>query len=739
DGTAREYPSEVAGDPAPGPGGQGWIGPAVALITIALATLPFLFNEATGVLGQGIYTNDHAAQLYWGDWLQNGFGPEPTAVGFGYPVGPQAVAAISAELTGTSLVAAFNGLLLAIPALTALAALGALGDLPPLRRGVAAALCGLPYLAASFLAQSAFKETAMALFVVALAVALATLASTRRRRAMTLRLRAVTVVVLVLGAGGVLTYSIPGLAWFALAIPAWLAVEAVSGGSPVALRRLRRAFAGQRGALIAAAVALGVVIAVAVGPTREFIERIDDVQESAGRLSSPVFPGEMLGIWPQGDFRIVRGEVAGAIPAVALGAIAIVAGAIVLVRRRELALLATLGAGVVIYLGARGIAEIHVEAKALAVLAPLAVLVALRGLFVSDELNLARYALGAVIAAALAASTFVALRAAPVGFDERGEGLEALGEQIDGDSVIFLGVDRFSAYRLRDTLMRAPAGYVPQEIAARPEKTWQQGDAADFDTVEPAKLDTFDYAITTRAAYQSSPPRNFEPLGQAGGYVLWRRDGETVRSRVLGGEGGDPGERLRCSTGEGAGVFVRGGTAVTLAQPVLGDHEDWAGPEPVEDAAGGQESAFLAPDRAEQTLALEPGRDYLLSLQYHSQAPLIVEAPELSVELPPSLDGLYLAAAGRGAYWPVGRITVPDATTATTDVTVGVEALGPDGIADALGVDHRVWLGNVAATPVADPQAVRIEDACGEYVDRFSLDRGRDTAPTGAPGREGSG
>ena len=56
-----------------------------------------MFNDRVGVLGEGIYTNDHAAQLYWADWLQHGFGPEPSAVRFGYPIGPQAVAAIAAE------------------------------------------------------------------------------------------------------------------------------------------------------------------------------------------------------------------------------------------------------------------------------------------------------------------------------------------------------------------------------------------------------------------------------------------------------------------------------------------------------------------------------------------------------------------------------------------------------------------------------------------------------------------
>src|SRR6266511_2270440 len=110
----------------------------VVVVVVAAASLPFAFNQRDGVLGEGIYTNDQAAQLYWTDWLQHGVGPEPKAVQFGYPTGPQAVAAAGAEATNASLLDTFNGLLLAIPVLTALAALAALEGLPPGQRAVAA-------------------------------------------------------------------------------------------------------------------------------------------------------------------------------------------------------------------------------------------------------------------------------------------------------------------------------------------------------------------------------------------------------------------------------------------------------------------------------------------------------------------------------------------------------------------------------------------------------------------------
>lgn len=697
---------------------RGWpVGVAVVAITLALALLPFWLNDRVGILGQGIYTNDHAAQLYWAEWLRNAFGPQPSAVSFGYPIGPQSLAVIVAEATGTSLITAFNGLLIAIPALTGLAALALLGRLPPGRRIAVASICGLPYLAASFYAQSAFKETAMALFVLVFAVAL-----TRLERA---GWRGVLGVGTILAVAAVFTFSIPGLVWFAIAGGLWLVAETLSGRGRIEWTRARESLAGNRVAVGVAGVIVAAVAVLAVGPAVGFIDKINDVQASAGRLSSPVFVGEAFGIWPAGDFRLVRGEVAGGLIAAALGALAAGFGAFSLVRRREWALLAMLAAGAIVYLGARLFAEIHVEAKALAVIAPLTLLVALRALLSPGDgaerrpTRVARYGFGAFVLVAATISTLLALRAAPVGYDNRSSGLEQLAERIEGESVVFLGVDRFSGYRLRGTLARAPAGYVPEEIASRPEKTWQQGLAADFDTVEPAKLDKFSYAITTAAAYGSTAPPNFERVAATGDYVLWERRGETPRARVLDDERGDPGAVLSCEAGEGARLARRRGEAVVLPQPRVAGYQDWQGAPDLEDAAGGQERAFLAQGAREVELALDPGR-YALSLQYHSQAPLAVEIDgEQVARLPPSLDGMYLSAAGRGAFWPAGELELETADT----VRVRVVAAGPQGLRDALGVERRVWLGDLAAVPIEAVRERPIGEACDRYVDRFSLER----------------
>lgn len=673
----------------------GSVAVAVAAAAIALACLPFVFNDRTGVLGEGIYTNDQAAQLYWADWLADGFGPQPNAVSVGYPVGPQALAATVSEGTGVNLVDAFNGMLVAIPALTALAALGLLGGLAPLRRGIAAVLSGIPFLGASFLAQSGFKETAMALFVVALAVVLHRASPSRDDDERVPAWSAVGAVAL-LAAASVFTFSIPGGVWFGVAVPVWaLLTWGFATERPAA--RVRERIAEHRRALLAGAVALLALAALALGPASGFIDRIDAVQESSGRLSSPVWPGEALGIWPEGDFRLVRGEVDGALLATGFASLCVALAAFALLRRREWALVSVLGAAGFVYALARPFAEIHVEAKALAVLAPITMLVTLRFLLASAERGLGtlRLALGSVFAALALGSTFVALRAAPVGFDGRGHDLEALADEIDGEKVVFLGVDRFAAYWLRGTLIESPGGYVPPDVDARPEKTWQQGLALDFDTLSPSKLDNYRYAVTTSAGYASTPPPNWTEVATEGDYVLWERDGRTPATRVLD-EGGEPGAVFGCNEDEPIST-----PATVLTEPVTIDQGDWDG-----GYAGQAPRTFTA------SAQLDKGQ-WSASLQYHSQVPLSLRLNgEEVAELPPTLEGFYLVGAGRGAFWPAGE-------TGGGTVEVEVEASEPTGLQDALGVERKVWLGTLAFTAVQEFDQSPLGASCGQYVDHY--------------------
>src|SRR5204862_5695642 len=111
--------------------------------------------------------------------------------------------------------------------------------------------------------------------------------------------RATVAALVALAAASVFTYSLPGLVWFALALPIWLGLELIAGRRPIDFAAARAAVARHRwAALIAAAVVIAVVV-VGVGPAASFVSKIGKVQASAGRLSSPLSPGEALGLWPE--------------------------------------------------------------------------------------------------------------------------------------------------------------------------------------------------------------------------------------------------------------------------------------------------------------------------------------------------------------------------------------------------------------------------------------------------------
>src|SRR5690606_6720173 len=130
-----------------------------------------------------------------------------------YPLGPHALVAGFGELLGARTVDVFAGLILALPGLTAFAIAAYLRDLAPAVRTGVAILASLPYLAAAYLAQEAFKEPMLALFVLAFALLLP--GSRSPRRALPLG---------VLAAGTIYVYSFPGLAWLAGTAIVWAAI-----------------------------------------------------------------------------------------------------------------------------------------------------------------------------------------------------------------------------------------------------------------------------------------------------------------------------------------------------------------------------------------------------------------------------------------------------------------------------------------------------------------------------------
>ena len=463
-----------------------------ALLVLVGVSIPFAVEGHFGVLGTS-FNPDMGQQLFGANWLADPDRHEPTLLENGYPLGPHALAAALSAIPGVNVVQAFTGLTIAVPVLAALASLVVLRDLTPLQRTVGAALVGLPYMAASYLAQGLFKELLQALFILGFALCLHELARGEPARQGRWRLLAAAPLGLI-AVGSIYTYSAPGLAWLAGAA-ALFAVAELWG-----MRSARRDVAAAvRSAVVPAAVALAVlVVAVAPeigrmvefrgtavdvanaeapeggggaaqaasddraseepkdeskkqgGPSRRLTGEAEPIKfnNQLGNLVDQVSPLEALGIWPSGDFRLDPGD--GAVPApvfylgVLLGLAALGVGLLRWWSRGETAIPAALAAAVAVYLAARIASTPYTSAKAILMIAPLATLVPVRELLATADRAAPRRVLSPLLSALLAiafvlaagGSSLLALANAPVGPRDYSDGLALLRSAVIDERVL---------------------------------------------------------------------------------------------------------------------------------------------------------------------------------------------------------------------------------------------------------------------------------------------------------------
>ena len=634
---------------------------ALAAILAALfAALPFIAANNIGILGVGLVNDDMASHLLLADWIREGFRPEPVLVDQGYPLGPHALVAGIGALLGASSIDVFAGLTLAIPALTALLAYSALDGLRAVPRVGAAALVALPYMAAAYLAQEAFKEPIIALFVLSWALLLPAVRGWRDAIPLGL-----------LAAGTVYVYSFPGLAWLAGVAVVWGVIELVRGARPG-----RSAWSiAAVGALVLALLALA-----DLDRLRDFADfralHPDRANEGGlGNLPGQLSPLEALGIWPTSEFRL--SAAASSSPAVVfyagglLAAVALALGLPRWLRRHGSAVPAALLAAALLYLAARAFGTVYTSAKALAIAAPLIALIALGGLLLPERRRWP-LALGAVFAAAAAFSSFLILRQAPVGPEAHAAELAQIRPLVEGEKLLFLGRDNFVLHELRGSkpFTHVRNFYDPYFVEPNFELE-DVGAKFDFDSVGAQTLARFPYVLTTRAAYASGAPPGYRRVLETDSYLLWRR-GRADLARQPGETDAQPGRLGGC--GKDASRVVSFSPPPSIAA-------DWS----AETIEGG--------GSATTTIELGPG-SWELSLQYDASRPLTVAAEGATATLPANLD-----YRGTAPFWPAGTVEVDEGGPVTVTASVERPALA----GRLLGADSVAHLGALAATVAGTP------------------------------------
>lgn len=705
----------------PSAGAAAGPGLAVVLVTVLAAAVPFAAGGGFEVMGTYV-NNDIAFHLYNAEWLRSHEGIEPSQIANAYPIGPHGLVVAVAGLTGVDLPAVWTGLLVAVAVVTALTALTALGGLRPGPRALGALLVGLSYLGAAFYVQSAFKETLMALFTLGFALALreavgedpAHERGTRRGR-----LRTATPPAL-FAAASLATYSGPGLAWTVGTLGVWVVVVMTLGEG-----RQRRWAALRKRRWPIPVAAIGFVlaalfVAAAWGRSAELIGGEDVTGEGAlGNLFEPLPPYQALGVWLSNDYRVLDPHLLplGGLHLTLLAGLGVLAaglGVVRLVRGRELVLLSALGAGGAVYLGSRYSLGPYVGSKALAVIAPLAMLVAFLGLAPSAEGGTSprwRTALFIAFAATALASTYIALAGARLDNDDHASQLAQFRHQVAGKRVLFLGSDEYAAWDLRGASVVAPVGTVPGLYTPSRPGAPRTGERVDFDSVPTGTLDEADYAISTTSHYGSEPPSSFEQVDSTESFILWERTRPTP-DRLTLVEGQLPGEVLDCETGRGRRISRLPGRAhVFRTPPVL---LPFGAPQ----AAGGTAQPLVNEgEPITREVPLPRGR-WEISLQYHSLEPLIVDFPGLlHRELPPNSSRI-------GPYWPVGTVDIRN----RKEVGLTIEPRRRPLLRRMLGGPGMVRTGFESLVGVLaairldeDRETVPLSQACGRVVDWFEL------------------
>lgn len=459
---------------------EGWRGaaregaPVLALSLLGVA-IPFVVEGHFGILGTG-FNVDMSQHLFAANWIADPEGQAPGLFQQGYPLGPHALAVGTAEITGNP-VTAFSGITVALPVIAALTALAAVRAWAWWRATIIAALTAFAYLAASYLAQGAFKELFEVCFLLGFALWLRELGSAA---APALSPWA-GIPGAVLGAGALYAYSAPGLAWLAGTLGLW-AVIVIASDRAGAAASMKRALP----AVAVGAVALLALAAPELDRIIDFGGSVGTVSDSAesgepstgeltavrgdsgvggggqsGRSDTPEFdndlgnlfgqisPLEAMGVWPSGDFRVAPGD--GAIPTIAfyagalLGAIALCIGVATAIRGREAALLGALAAALAVWVVARLGSTPYTAAKALVLVAPIAMLIAARGVLHPDfavggggRANLLRAASVAAFVGAAGISSGLALSNAPIGPVRYTPGVRELSERFAGRPTLLL-------------------------------------------------------------------------------------------------------------------------------------------------------------------------------------------------------------------------------------------------------------------------------------------------------------
>lgn len=469
-----------------------------------------------------------------------------------YPFGADVAVGAVRPLVGQDLAWIYQPYLAVIMALGAVALDELLHGVVRLRplRALCAFIAAQSGLAFAFYLEGSIKELAATVILTVVVILVVDLLRRPFRWRALIPLAIVTV-------AGLDVYSVTILPWLGLPLAVLVVIGAWRGR-----HRLERG-PGWRKVVIpaVAVVVLAVIAAPFVSGASTFSTVVNGTlsqQGALGNLAGRLKLWELLGIWPNGDFRFPTLGYKNAYVLIGIALVAAVLGAVWMVRHRHralgpLLLLITNSLAAVVLLSRAGP---YASAKILMIFSVSAVLTAMLGGVALIDVG--RRIEGGVLAAAIVTgvlwTNFLAYHDSTVAPQARFKELAAIDARFSGKGPAFYDLwDTFAVYFLRNVSVSAPdtfAGPVP-ELAGLPSHPDGQASLAwDPNELDQSFLQSFPLLILGRSPVGSRPPANYRLAYRGRYYDVWQRTSTpTVLRHVSFTTGGvDPAPPSRCAT-----------------------------------------------------------------------------------------------------------------------------------------------------------------------------------------------
>ena len=658
-----------------------------------LVLVPFLAAGRPGILGTSM-DNDMAAHMAIVEGYLSQAVAKVTPLPVDYPLGPHAMVAVIAKGFDMRVDAAFAGWTMALPILSAWTALALVRRASWVKQVLAATVVGMPFLVAAYYGEGSFKEVLQAGLVLAVALLFSGYGPTLGRG------RWVPFALLV---GGIVSvYSLTGLPWPALIAGIWVVGAVTLRIAHRGAKDLKAAILDLKESILrelpSVAIGAAVLVVVLIPQMRRMhnfavlnfgTNGIITPKGILGNLVGPLSVWEAFGVWNNADFRYpaIPAFTGGMWTALVLALVAI--GAVWAFRSGRWMLPLAAAGSLLIWALSIPSQSPYVVAKGLVVASPLLLAVAVLPLAERGPRRPLSLGVASILAAVLflkvGLSDVRALQTSPVGPTDHVEQLRSLRASLHGRPTFFLGDDDFVGWALAGVPVGVVVNNNVQRLPTRPEKEWANGQALDFDSVDAATLNAYDWVITTRDAAGSAPPPQMHLARTIASYALWRRVG-TVKERALLMEGDMPGAVLDCGTRKGRAISKAGGVAAVRTPPAV------------------IPGVTVAPGATVPTrLVLRPGR-WELEAAYTSPLPIVVAAPGLRARLPANLDR-------PGPRWRIGRVVVHSRRPITVTLHTEGNRLTP--------ATSAATIGNLIATPLLPERIIPLRRACGRYVDWY--------------------